>query len=73
MPVALRDLRFVAVAFTLKPSVLQTYPGATISAGNHDLFNNQQNWPWSSGVQFLMPKIKDIYYSINGQGRFPIA
>jgi hypothetical protein len=39
-PVALRDLRFVAIAFTLKDSLLSTYKSSAYAAGDYDMFNN---------------------------------
>lgn len=73
IPVALRDLRFVALAFTLKDSVLSSYKQAAYVAGDYNLHDTTYNHPWLSGCHFFMPKIKDVFISINGQSRVPIS
>ena len=73
VPVALRDLRFVAVAFTLKESVVATYKASAYTAPDFNVFNTASNHPWVSATHFFMPKIKDVYISINGQSRVPIS
>lgn len=75
MPVALRDLRMVLIAFTLKDSVISKYKGTTpYGASDYVFYNTRYNHPWiAGGLNCFAPAIKDIWISINGQGRLPLS
>ena len=51
LPVALRDLRFVALGFTLKDTLLSQYPAGVVST--HDIYDTRFNYPWLSGLHFF--------------------
>lgn len=62
LPVSLRDLRFVAMAFTLKGQKLVEMKTGTYASGEINMLDTSKSHPWNCGLTLFPVKIKDVYY-----------
>lgn len=73
LPISIRDLRFVCLAFTLKGQKLVDMKTGTYASGEINTLDTSKSHPWNCGLTLFPVKIKDVFYQINGQARFPIS